>query len=92
MTLHALLALVLTLTLLLQLRALAGLLRGDAAGAAPGGPRGRGLVWALLPVAAVTALAARSWLRALAIEPGALASVAPLDAWGEPPPMAPAPR
>jgi heme/copper-type cytochrome/quinol oxidase subunit 2 len=89
--LHALLALVLTLGLVVQLQAFRAVLRSRPA-ACPG-PRPGDLVWAALPVAVVLALAARSWMIALDLLPPPVAAFPPPES-GDPllaPPIRPGP-
>ena len=75
---HMVLALILTLVLACQARALAAALRSRRLHASRHPPRITELVWVAIPVAVVLFLAARSWIVALDLGPPATASVVPV--------------
>lgn len=83
-TAHVVLALILTLVLVCQVRAFATVLRLRRALATQRQRRITELVWAAIPVAVVLFLAARSWI--VALDPGlpGLAGVAPVEVSARP--------
>jgi glycerol-3-phosphate acyltransferase PlsY len=76
-TAHVLLALVLTLVLVCQARALAAVLRRRRVQITE-------LVWVIIPVAVVLFLAARSWIVAFDLSLPALAGVTPVEVSAQP--------
>ena len=83
---HVLLALILTMVLVCQARALASVLHSRRLLAKQRKPRVTELVWVAIPVAVVLVLAARSWLIALDLGLPAMASVAPAEVSAQPSP------
>lgn len=83
-TAHVLLALVLTLVLVCQARALAAVLRRRRVLATQRPLQITELVWVIIPVAVVLFLAARSWIVALDLGLPALAGVTPVEVSAQP--------
>ena len=71
---HLMLAVVLTLFLVLQARALVFLLRYRRARVAPRPPRRADLLWTCIPIVIVLFLAARSWVAVFGLEAPELAA------------------
>jgi heme/copper-type cytochrome/quinol oxidase subunit 2 len=73
--LHLMLAVVLTLFLVFQARSLVFVLRSRRAHAPAGGRRHSDIVWAVIPIAVVFLLAARSWVAVVDLPRPAVAAV-----------------
>jgi heme/copper-type cytochrome/quinol oxidase subunit 2 len=86
---HVVLALILTLVLVWQVKALAAVLHLRRILATQRRRRITELVWVAIPVAVVVFLAARSWIVALDLGLPGLAGVAPVEVSAQPssPPM-----
>ena len=76
--LHLMLAAVLTLFLIFQVRSLVHVLRDRRAHAPKRARRPSDIVWTLIPVAVVFILAARSWLAVVDLPPAAASAGAPV--------------
>lgn len=85
-TAHVVLALILTLVLVCQVRAFAAVLRLRRVLATQRERQITELVWVAIPVAVVFFLAARSWIVALDLSLPGLAGVAPVEVSAQPSP------